>query len=120
MGENAHIWQTRFVRTREINMSVAAKVSRKPANISLPADLCADAKALGIDISHVCEHALREVVQTTRERLWTKENAEFIAEYNRRIEAKGTLLQEWEGALSVYAGTGCRTGHETEDGCGIG
>lgn len=76
-------------------MTIVAKVARKPTNISLPVALCADAKELGINISKVCEQSLREVISASKQQIWAAENAEFIAEYNHRVEAEGTLLQEW-------------------------
>lgn len=76
-------------------MHQSAKAVRKPTNISLPIDLCTAAKDIGINISQVCETALREVVEAAKRDIWATENAEFIAENNRRVEAEGTLLQEW-------------------------
>ena len=76
-------------------MHQSAKSPRKPTNITLPVDLYADAKDLGINISQVCETSLRDVVNLTKRERWAAENAEFIAEYNKRIEAEGTLLQGW-------------------------
>ena len=76
-------------------MHQSAKSPRKPTNITLPVDLYADAKDLGINISQVCETSLRDIVNLMKRERWAAENAEFIAEYNKRIEAEGTLLQEW-------------------------
>jgi antitoxin CcdA len=76
-------------------MHQSAKSPRKPTNITLPVDLYVDAKNLGINISQVCETSLRGVVNLAKRERWSAENAEFIAEYNQRIEAEGTLLQEW-------------------------
>ncbi len=76
-------------------MHPSAKSPRKPIKITLPADLYADAKGLGIDISQVCETSLRDMVKITKRERWAAENAEFIAEYNKRIESEGPLLQEW-------------------------
>jgi antitoxin CcdA len=76
-------------------MHQSAKSPRKPTNITLPIDLYADAKDLGINISQVCETSLRDIVNLTKRERWAAENAEFIAEYNKRIEAEGPVLQEW-------------------------
>lgn len=76
-------------------MHQSSKIPRKPTNITLPADLYADAKELDINISQVCETSLRERVNSARREKWATENAAFIAEYNQRVEAEGTLLQEW-------------------------
>ena len=76
-------------------MHPSAKSPRKPINITLPVDLYVDAKGLGIDISQVCETSLMNLVKVTKRERWAVENAEFIAEYNKRIESEGPLLQEW-------------------------
>ena len=78
-------------------MPQSSKVPRKPTNITLPADLYADAKELGINISQVCETSLRERVNSAKREKWAAQNAAFIAEFNQRVEAEGTLLQEWAG-----------------------
>jgi antitoxin CcdA len=76
-------------------MSRSSKFPCKPTSVTLPVDLYADAKDLGIDISKLCERSLREVINSAKREKWVAENAEFIAEYNKRIEAEGTILQEW-------------------------
>ena len=76
-------------------MHLSAKSPRKPINITLPADLYADAEGLGIDISQVGETSPRDMVKITKGERWAAENVEFIAEYNKRIEAEGPVLQEW-------------------------
>jgi antitoxin CcdA len=76
-------------------MHPSAKSPRKPINIVLPVDLCADARDLGINISQVCETSLRDMVKLAKRERWAAKNAEFIAEYNKRVEAEGSLLQEW-------------------------
>lgn len=76
-------------------MIAVAKVLRKPTNISLPIDLSADAKELGINISQVCEQSLREIVRAEKERRWNEKNAAFVAAYNESVEQNGLALQEW-------------------------
>lgn len=76
-------------------MFAAAKIVRKPTNISLPVDLSTEAKELGINISQACEKSLREIVRAEKERRWNQQNAEFISTYNESIEANGLALQEW-------------------------
>ena len=76
-------------------MSWPSKSPCKPIRITLPVDFYADAKDLGIDISQVCEKSLREAVVSAKREKWVADNAEFIAEYNKRIEMEGPLLQKW-------------------------
>lgn len=75
---------------------VAHTVSLKKAtNLSLSADVLAEAKRLGINVSQACDEFLRELVRTERARRWKADNAAFIAAYNRNVEAEGLPLAEW-------------------------
>ncbi|MES2118920.1 MAG: type II toxin-antitoxin system CcdA family antitoxin [Pseudomonadota bacterium] len=69
--------------------------SKKATNISLAMDVYLDAKALGINISQVCEERLREEIQTRKEQQWNAQHADFIAAYNGLVEEEGVALQEW-------------------------
>jgi antitoxin CcdA len=69
--------------------------SKKATNISLAMDVYLDAKALGINISQVCEERLREEIQTRKEQRWNAQHAGFIAAYNNMVEEEGVALQEW-------------------------
>ncbi|MCI4589666.1 type II toxin-antitoxin system CcdA family antitoxin [Sphingobium sp. BYY-5] len=55
---------------------------RKPTNLSLDADLVADARDLGINLSRACEDALRKEIAAERARRWQEENKEAIAAWN--------------------------------------
>lgn len=78
-------------------MPAAAASPKKATNISLSVDVLSEAKALGINISQACDQFLRDQVRLERERRWQQENAEFIAAYNRTVEADGLPLDEWRG-----------------------
>lgn len=76
--------------------SPAAKTpSKKTTNISLAMDVYVDAKKFGIDISQVCEQRLREEIQARKGQKWNEQHADFIAAYNKQVEAEGVALQEW-------------------------
>jgi len=76
--------------------SSATKIPPKKAtNISLAMDVYLDAKALGINISQICEQRLREEIQARKEQQWNEQHANFIAAYNSLLEAEGVALQEW-------------------------
>ncbi|PKO55029.1 MAG: post-segregation antitoxin CcdA [Betaproteobacteria bacterium HGW-Betaproteobacteria-21] len=68
---------------------------KKATNLSLSADVLAEAKGLGINISQACDEFLRDLVRTERARRWKTDNAGFIAEYNRIVESEGLPLTEW-------------------------
>lgn len=77
-------------------MSISTNtVGKKATNITLSTDVLTEAKALGINISQVCDQFLRELVRKQREQQWQYENAEFIAAYNQLVEDEGLPLQEW-------------------------
>ncbi|MBS0512557.1 MAG: type II toxin-antitoxin system CcdA family antitoxin [Proteobacteria bacterium] len=69
--------------------------AKKATNLSLSADVLAEAKRLGINVSQACDEFLRELVRAERTRRWKAENAEFIVEYNRIVESEGLPLAEW-------------------------
>jgi len=62
---------------------------RRPVNVSLPADLVAEARALGITLSQACETGLAAEVKRERERRWKEENREAIDSWNRWLEKNG-------------------------------
>lgn len=69
--------------------------SKKATNITLSADVLAEAKALGINISQACDQFLRELVREQRARRWQQEHADFIAAYNQTVNADGLPLDQW-------------------------
>ncbi|MEM5329183.1 type II toxin-antitoxin system CcdA family antitoxin [Paraburkholderia sp. JHI2823] len=71
-----------------------SKVTRKPTNVSLPADLLERARELNVNVSRASERGLREEVQAAEARAWAEKNADFIAEMNARIERDGLPLEE--------------------------
>lgn len=68
-----------------------ATPTRKATNVTLSADVLAEAKALGINVSRTCDDALRQRVKAERERQWREQNAEFIAACNDRVERHGVF-----------------------------
>ena len=76
-------------------MSAVSTAAKKATNITLSADVLAEAKALGINISQACDQFLREVVRKEREQRWQEQNADFIAAYNQTIASEGLPLEQW-------------------------
>jgi len=76
-------------------MSTLTSTPKKATNITLSADVLNEAKALGINISQVCNQFLRELVTRERERRWQADNAEFIAAYNAGVKNDGLPLDAW-------------------------
>jgi antitoxin CcdA len=65
-------------------------------------ELLAQAKAAGVNVVDVTEEALRRALSKAdpaaadaRARKWAEENAEAIADYNRRIRERGLIGTEF-------------------------
>jgi len=65
---------------------------RKAANVTLPADLYEEGKALELNFSRVFEMAMREAIRVERGNRWAAENADFIASHNEFVEQHGLPL----------------------------
>lgn len=76
-------------------MNQATTSPRKATNITLSADVLAEAKALGINISKNCDDFLRGLVARERANRWRAEHAEFIATYNQVVAEEGLPLDQW-------------------------
>jgi len=62
---------------------------KKPANLSVNADLLQKARELGINLSRVFEERLAEIVRAEGGKRWLSENREAIEAYNKRIVRDG-------------------------------
>ena len=73
-------------------------VLKNATNLSIRADLLAEAKLMNVNLSAEFEKALTEVVRRKREEQWLAENREAIAAYNRHIERDGL----WSDGLRMF------------------
>ena len=73
-------------------MQPLVNATKKATNITHAADVLAEAKVLGINISQSCDQFLRELVRNERERRWQQNNADFIAVYNQTVGDDGLPL----------------------------
>jgi antitoxin CcdA len=72
-------------------------------NLAVDPQLLADAEAAGIAPADVAEAALRAALDARRPssegddraRRWAEENAEAIADYNRRIRERGVISDDF-------------------------
>lgn len=78
-------------------MPITTNPVKKATNITLSADVLADARRLGINISQACDTYLRELVRREQERRWVEQHADFIVAYNTTVEAEGLPLEQWRG-----------------------
>ena len=72
------------------------------AELQIDADLLKQAKAAGLSAERVAEDALRTALRNAdneaadaRAAKWADENAEAIADYNRRIGSRGLIGSEF-------------------------
>lgn len=65
--------------------------AKRTTSVSVNQDLLDQARALGINISGTLEQRLAELVAEARREQWLAENAEAIASYNERVEARGAF-----------------------------
>lgn len=71
-------------------------------NLHIDKELLAQAQAVGVPAEQVAEAALRAAISKAdpaaadaRAAKWTEENAEAIADYNRRIRERGLIGTEF-------------------------
>ncbi len=69
--------------------------SRKPANLSIDADLLAEAKALNVNVSRAAETGIAEAVRKEKERRWKEENREAIEGWNAWVKENGLPLAKY-------------------------
>jgi antitoxin CcdA len=73
-------------------------MARKPVNVSLDADLLAEAKALSLNLSRALEEGLRARVKAEQARRWREENAEAIRLSNDELDRNGL----WSDGLRLF------------------
>ncbi|MBR0553043.1 type II toxin-antitoxin system CcdA family antitoxin [Sphingomonadaceae bacterium LXI357] len=66
---------------------------RKPVNPSIDSGVVAAAREARLNLSQVCEAALRSEAKRERERQWREENREAIESWNRWIDECGLPLE---------------------------
>jgi antitoxin CcdA len=70
----------------------AGPILRKSTNLSLDAQLVAEAKNLDINISRAAEHGIAIAVAEEKARLWKIENREALAGLNDFVARNGLPL----------------------------
>ena len=67
-------------------------MGKQRTNISIDAQLLADVREMGLNVSAIAEEALR----TARREAWLKENAEAIKSLNDWVEKNGLPLADYQ------------------------
>ena len=69
--------------------------TRKSVNLTIRADLLAEAKALSMNISRLAETGIEKAVSEERDRRWKEENREAIDSSNAYVEKHGLPLAKY-------------------------
>jgi antitoxin CcdA len=72
-----------------MNARLPASAPKRPANVSVRAELLDKAKHLGINLSRTLEDRLAELVREAEARVWLAENQRALDAYNKRLEREG-------------------------------
>ncbi|MDP9095189.1 MAG: type II toxin-antitoxin system CcdA family antitoxin [Pseudomonadota bacterium] len=72
-----------------------SEAKRRATNVTLPVELVALARELGLNVSQACEKGLKAEVAKRRAAQWQEENREAIASYNDWFERNGIPLAEY-------------------------
>lgn len=69
--------------------------TRKAVNLTLDTDVVEAARENGLNLSQVCEAALRQAAKKAAEERWKEENREAMEANNRWIEEHGLPLEKY-------------------------
>ena len=72
-----------------MNARQPASALKRPANLSINAELLDKARKLGINLSQTLEERLAEVVREAEGRDWLKKNQRAIDAYNEQVARAG-------------------------------
>lgn len=67
---------------------------RRPINLSIESALIDEAKTLDINVSRVCEEALREHIRAEKSARWLEENKAAIEDWNSWVAEHGLPLEQ--------------------------
>lgn len=69
--------------------------ARRATNITLPVDLLAQARALGLNVSQICERGLRDEIAKSQAEQWRQDNREALVSSNDYVEEHGLPLADY-------------------------
>ncbi len=81
-----------------MNARLPPTASKRPANVSVRAELLDKAKRLGINLSRTLEERLEELVREAEGQQWLVQNKRALDAYNKRIEREGV----WSDGLRGF------------------
>ena len=65
---------------------------RRPVNLTIRADLLAEAKALKLNASQAAETGIIAAVKMAHEQRWLRDNQDALQAHNNRVNKAGPLL----------------------------
>lgn len=68
---------------------------RRATNVSLSAEIVAEARELDINLSQACERGLIDTIAEVRKARWLEENREALESSNAWIDANGLPLAKY-------------------------
>ncbi len=69
--------------------------TKKAVNLSIDAELVAEAKAFGTNMSALLEKSLRDAHRVLRSAKWRDDNAQAITEWNALVDAEGIWAEKY-------------------------
>jgi antitoxin CcdA len=72
-----------------------ASGKRKPVNLTIDTGVIETARSLGINLSQVCEAALRDATKAERDRKWQEDHKDWIEAHNKWVEVNGLPLAKY-------------------------
>jgi antitoxin CcdA len=71
------------------------RAGRRATNVSLSADILAEAREFNINLSRACERGLVETIAEVRKDRWLEQNREALQASNTWVEANGLPLAKY-------------------------
>jgi antitoxin CcdA len=72
-----------------------ASGKRKAVNVSIDTGVVAAARELGLNLSQVCEAAIRQATKAEQDRRWQEENRAWAEACNKWVEENGLPLERY-------------------------
>ena len=72
-----------------------ASGKRKAVNVSIDTGVVAAAREVGLNLSQVCEAAIRQATKAEQDRRWQEENRTWAEACNKWVEENGLPLERY-------------------------
>ena len=74
-----------------------AKTGKKPVNVSIDANLVAEARKLNINLSQTLEKAVISELREAQREKWLRDNRRAVQAHNQRVEEHGVFSEGVRG-----------------------